>query len=123
MNNPSNLKLSGSAFIGDIQIFEGINLELQEKEWTCLLGTSGVGKSTILKLFAGLGDHVSLRGNLKSGRNRVSMMAQDDLLLPWLTTLENVLLGPRLRGENLNTKKAIEILKQVGLADHIKKKT
>jgi putative hydroxymethylpyrimidine transport system ATP-binding protein len=57
-----------------------------------------VGKTTLLRLIAGLlpGALVSADGGPLEGR--VALMAQQDLLLPWLSALDNVLLGYRLRG-------------------------
>jgi len=52
-------------------------------------------------------------------RGQAAWLAQKDLLLPWLTVLENVLLGPRLRG-TVNTgcrQRARELLASVGLGD------
>lgn len=92
-------------------IFNDIHLTIPKGEWTCFLGTSGIGKTTFLRCLAGLEkDYTdpSLTG-------LVSYMAQDDLLLPWAKVIDNVLLGARLRGEKPDEKKAHEFLKQVGL--------
>lgn len=115
------LHLSGSAKIGDQIIFEGLNLSIAAGEWTCLLGASGVGKSTVLRLFAGLGDGIDLAGTM-TGDTNVALMAQDDLLLPWLTALENVLIGARLRGEVADKDRANRVLDRVGLAKHVHKR-
>lgn len=89
--------MTGSAWIEGTPIFSGIDLTLEPQSWTCLLGASGVGKSTVLRLFAGAADGVTFTGDIRS-TGRVALMAQQDLLFPWLTVLENVLLGARLRG-------------------------
>lgn len=52
----------------------------------------------------------------------VALMAQDDLLLPWLSTLDNVLIGARLRGEIPDRDRAHEGLARVGLSEHTGKK-
>jgi putative hydroxymethylpyrimidine transport system ATP-binding protein len=103
-------------------LFENFSLRLEPGLTTCLLGPSGVGKSTLLRLIAGIlpgalvstGDGGSLRG-------RVALMAQSDLLLPWLGARENVLLGHRLRGIPRNERQSLraradELLHAVGLA-------
>ena len=79
-------------------LFENLRFRLEAGQWTCLLGPSGVGKTTLLRLIAGLlpGALVSADGGPLEGR--VALMAQQDLLLPWLGALDNVLLGYRLRG-------------------------
>ncbi|MGH1371681.1 ABC transporter ATP-binding protein [Planktotalea sp.] len=115
------LYLTGHAKIGDQSIFEGLDLTVRAGEWTCLLGASGVGKSTVLRLFAGLGDGIDLDGAMAGGGN-VALMAQDDLLLPWLTALDNVLIGARLRGEVANKAMGRAVLERVGLAAHLHKR-
>lgn len=121
MTSAPALHLSGSAKIGDQLIFSGLDLSVSAGEWTCLLGASGVGKSTILRLFAGLGDGVELSGSMTGG-NDVALMAQDDLLLPWLSALDNVLIGARLRGEVAQKERALAVLDRVGLATHAHKR-
>ena len=115
MNQP--LRLTGSAVIDRTPIFSDLDLSLKPNSWTCLLGASGVGKSTVLRLFAGLAESVSFNGDL-SDPGRVAMMAQQDLLMPWLRVLDNVLLGARLRGERPDRTLAQDRLAQVGLLDH-----
>jgi len=86
--------------LGGRLLFENLRLNLQAGRWTCLLGPSGVGKTTLLRLLAGLEPGalvVTDDGRPLDGR--IALMAQQDLLLPWLTVLENTLLGYRLRGE------------------------
>ena len=103
-------------------LFDELDFTLDAGLWTCLLGPSGVGKSSLLRLIAGLGpsyaggtvvcdDGLSLRG-------RAAYMAQQDLLLPWLSVLGNVALGHRLRGGGGRTEaehRAAELLETVGL--------
>ncbi len=107
-------------------LFSGLQLTLPAARTTCLLGPSGIGKSSLLRLLAGLGDAAT--GNVKDGdgaslKGRLSYMAQQDLLLPWLTTLQNVCLGQRLRygkgGAVARSAelRALELLTAVGLAD------
>ena len=115
--------LSGS--FGDGQgawLFSNIHLELVETGWTCLLGPSGVGKTTVLRLIAGLKTHGEFRGDLeKLGRERLpdaAYMAQQDLLLPWLDVSKNVCLGTKLRNEPVNQVRVDELIERVGLSDH-----
>ena len=84
-------------------LFERLSLTLPAGRWTSLLGSSGVGKTTLLRLIAGLEpgcSEVQLHcadGDPLSGR--AAYMAQQDLLLPWLSVIDNVMLGARLRGQ------------------------
>lgn len=108
---------------GGAPLFEALDLELAPGSWTCLLGPSGVGKTSLLRLIAGLiepwpGSAIRCSdGGPLAGR--LAYMAQQDLLLPWLSTLDNVLLGTRLRGgavDDAARERARWLLARVGLA-------
>jgi putative hydroxymethylpyrimidine transport system ATP-binding protein len=105
-------------------LFGGLDFDLPGGRWTCLLGPSGVGKSSLLRLMAGLLP-VSAPASLdwSSKPNRVALLAQQDNLLPWLSALDNALLGPRLRGENLSkhTLRARDLLTRIGLGGAMEK--
>ena len=115
------LHLKGSARIKDALVFEGADLVAESGKWTCLLGSSGVGKSTVLRLFAGLDDEIDFQGEIGAHDGpldgRIVLMAQQDMLLPWLTALDNVLLGGRLRGQAADRGRARDMLSRVGLVD------
>ena len=49
----------GDASINGVPIFHEAELNVKAEKWTCLLGASGVGKTTILRLLAGLGDNIN----------------------------------------------------------------
>ena len=122
-----SVSFEGSAWINDTQIFQKISFTMQAGSWTCLLGPSGVGKTTILRLIAGLASEIGLDGSIvmTEGQNidgQIALMSQTDNLLPWLSATENVVLGSRLRGEKQNYEKAVELIEKVGLSDHRKKK-
>lgn len=101
-------------------LFDNLSFTIQPGQFTAILGASGIGKSSLLRIIAGLiKPH---RGMVIGSDNlplthRVAYMGQQDLLLPWLNTVDNVCLGARLRGEGKDTKRALDLLAKVHL-DH-----
>ena len=104
-----------------------MTIEIPAGQWTCLLGPSGVGKSTILRLLLGLDTAGQFHGTIGADDNkdvpgRASYMAQTDLLLPWLSVRDNVVLGARLRRETPDHARADELIAGVGLSAHRSKR-
>ena len=101
------------------ELLSGLSFDAPDRAWTCLLGESGVGKSTLLRTLAGLIeplDGVDIRANgTTNTSNNVAYMAQQDLLLPWLTAADNVALGARLRGETPDSARISDILDRTGM--------
>ena len=113
-----------------------INLEIKQGEICCIFGTSGSGKSTLLNQLAGLekptfGD-VFIRGvpitrlserELAAFRQKhIGFVFQSYNLLPFMTAAENVAMPLMFRGESRRKrmKKAVAILKKVGLGNRLK---
>lgn len=104
-------------------LFEGFSLHLDGGRTTCLLGPSGCGKSTLLKCIAGSGPQFSAGSIIPDpagAKMAVAWMGQDDLLLPWLPLIDNILLGARLRGEldDALRQRAFALLDRAGLGGH-----
>ncbi|MDY6881057.1 MAG: ABC transporter ATP-binding protein [Desulfatiglans sp.] len=124
MNGPGVFLRNISFGFSGRNIFSSFDFSIKSGQWTCLLGPSGCGKSTLLRLISGsLQGGVSgeiLFGNDRSNKGYTAWMAQKDLLLPWLTVLENVTLGPRLRGELTPEvrERAMSLITEVGLAEY-----
>jgi len=102
-------------------------MTLPARQWTALLGPSGVGKSTVLRLILGLETGGAFEGDIAASDGasldgRISYMAQSDLLLPWLSVLENAVIGARLRGDTPDMDRARALLDRVGLASDADKK-
>lgn len=121
------LTIKGQADMNGAVLFAPITLELCSARWTCLLGGSGVGKSTILRLLAGLETGATFTGEVTACdggtvSDRIAYMAQDDLLLPWASVAQNITLGARLRGERVDDGRLADLLRRTGLSEHASKK-
>jgi putative hydroxymethylpyrimidine transport system ATP-binding protein len=121
-NAPTVIIDSIAVSFGERKLFDDFSLRLDGGRTTCLLGPSGCGKSTLLKLIAGSGPSL-LTGSINlqpsNGKIDCAWMGQDDLLLPWLSLIDNVLLGAKLRGELTNAlrQQAGSLLQLAGLSN------
>ncbi len=118
-----SIHIQGSISIAENRLIETLDMDIKAGAWSCLLGASGVGKSTLLHLIAGLTEHIRFEGSLTTNdrlplEGRIAYMAQTDLLLPWLSILDNVLIGQRLRGEPIQQNRAETLLEALGLQNH-----
>ena len=120
---PGIAVLQASISYGGRVIASGLDFAVPAGRTTCLLGPSGVGKTSLLKLIAGLpppGTQATLQTSDRQPLDgRVSFMAQQDLLLPWLSVLDNVCLGYRLRRDRAALaaarQRALALLARIGL--------
>jgi putative hydroxymethylpyrimidine transport system ATP-binding protein len=90
---------------GDKSIFQNISIDVKPGEFVSIIGASGSGKSTLFKLITGLLEpdrgQIWINGQASEKRlGKVGYMPQKDLLLPWRTVTENVLLPLELTKEN-----------------------
>jgi ABC-type nitrate/sulfonate/bicarbonate transport system ATPase subunit len=84
-----------------LPVLDGLSLRVHRGELVALVGPSGCGKSTLLNIIAGLtpptSGRIMIGGRDATGSSgHVAYMMQDDLLLPWRSVLENVILGAEL---------------------------
>ncbi|MDJ0274436.1 MAG: ABC transporter ATP-binding protein [Nitrososphaerota archaeon] len=108
------------------KILTDINLHVDYTEFVGVVGPSGTGKSTLLRLMCGLlrptNGKVYFKGEeLKGPHPKISMMFQSPNLLPWLTVLENVklpLLSRRDMSEEEKEELAMRFLDLVGLSGY-----
>ena len=103
-----SVKLRGKNF-GSTQILGPIEFAMEEAERLAILGPSGVGKSTLLRMIAGL--EVDFEGQIKRP-DSMSFMFQEPTLLPWRSVKENLALTSKADGLAI-----AEILSEVGLGD------
>jgi ABC-type nitrate/sulfonate/bicarbonate transport system ATPase subunit len=99
-----------------------VTLAIPQGRFVSLIGPSGCGKSTIFNVIAGLlepsGGRVIIDGVDATGTiGRVGYMLQKDLLLPWRTVLDNVILGMEIQGVPLAEARAraLPLLNRYGL--------
>ncbi|UJP65346.1 ABC transporter ATP-binding protein [Mongoliitalea daihaiensis] len=114
-----------------LTVLDQVNIEIQAGESIAIVGPSGSGKTTLLGLCAGLDS--SSTGTIELNGKRLDLLSEDERasvrsesvgfifqnfqLLPTLTALENVMVPLELKKRKDARVKAMELLKQVGLAD------
>lgn len=94
---------SCTAGYSDRPVFDNLDLELWRQDVLAVVGASGVGKTTLLHVLAGLlppmGGEVRFGGRtLRKPEPDIGIVFQDHSLFPWMTIGENVELGMRIRG-------------------------
>ena len=110
------------------KIIEDISIDLNKGELVCILGTSGVGKTTLFNVISGLisptSGEVFLDGkNILESSGKISYMLQKDLLLPFKTIIDNVSLPLVIKGVKKSEarKRAQKYFAEFGLAGTEKK--
>ena len=112
-----------------VEALSEVHCRVREGEFVSLLGPSGCGKSTLLMMVAGLEPmttgRIDVGGKPMEGtREGIGLMFQDSTLLPWKTTLENVMFPIKIlkRPAEEYRETAINLLTRVGLGDFLDKK-
>ncbi|WP_323009673.1 ATP-binding cassette domain-containing protein [Paracoccus sp. (in: a-proteobacteria)] len=103
------LDLTGKSF-GAREVLGALTLSVKRGERLAILGPSGIGKSTLLRILAGLDR--DYRGRLE-GADRLAVVFQEPVLLPWRDAVANITLPT-----GCNAATARDWLGQVGLAGH-----
>jgi NitT/TauT family transport system ATP-binding protein len=106
---------------GSLQVIRDISFEVADGEFVAIVGPSGCGKSTLLRMVAGLrsssAGQIDVDGVAVNKPIRVGMVFQAPALLPWRSTLKNVLLAAELAGMPTRAyeRRAHSLLELVGL--------
>jgi len=107
------VRLTGiSVTFEDVSVLRDVNLEVERGEFVALIGPSGGGKSTLLRVIAGLLETDAGRAETTG---QPALVFQDYRLLPWRTVEANVALPRVLTGRGQD---AGQMLKQVGMSEH-----
>lgn len=117
---------------GHVHVLKGIDAEIKAGEVICVIGPSGSGKSTFLRCLNRLeeatageilvdGQSITEKSsNIDKIRQHIGMVFQQFNLFPHYTVKENIMLAPvelKLKSKEEAEKKALELLKRVGLAE------
>lgn len=110
-------------------VIEDLSVTIEPGQLTVIVGPSGCGKSTLVNLIAGFdfpdSGEILLDGKKVSGPAKDRMVVfQETALMPWQTTYENVVFGPKLRGDLKGKElhdEAIRLLAKVGLSEFVHK--
>lgn len=116
---------------GDYVVLENLQLQVMKEEFVSIIGHSGCGKTTLLTMIAGLNDISG--GQILLNEFPISgpgpdrgVIFQSPSLLPWMTTLENVMLGVKQVFPQASKKQLLDICKyyldKVGLGNALSKK-
>ena len=109
---------------GPMVALNGVDLDIKENEFICVVGPSGCGKSTLLNIIAGLlpatSGAVYVDGKKVEGTGTErGVVFQQYALFPWLTVIKNVMFGLKLKGMSNEEARetAMKYLKKVGLEE------
>lgn len=116
-----------------VKALDGINLEINEGEFVCIVGTSGSGKSTLLNMIGDLDRPTN--GEVKIANKDISKLSDDELtifrrreigfvfqqfnLIPILNVYENIVLPIELDGNKIDNKHVDLVIKSLGLENKI----
>jgi NitT/TauT family transport system ATP-binding protein len=104
-----NVSHSYTSIRNGAEVLRDLNFHANENEFISFVGPSGCGKSTLFNIIAGLlkptSGEVYIEGALTTGKPHPSLgyVLQKDLLLPWRTIMDNVILGLEVRGVDRKT--------------------
>ena len=135
MDNNNNVKIKVKGLnksFGSLHVLKGIDAEITTGEVICVIGPSGSGKSTFLRCLNRLEEategEILVDGESITGKNsdidkirrHIGMVFQQFNLFPHYTVKENIMLAPvelKIKTKEEAEKKAMELLRRVGLAD------
>ena len=122
-SSPPPVLVNGlSKWFKNVEAVADVSLRVDDRQFVSIVGPSGCGKSTLLRLISGLiaptKGEVFVRGApVTKPILDVGMVFQSPVLLPWRTTLNNILFVAEMRGESSSKyrARALELIKLAGL--------
>ena len=102
---------------GGLEALDSASFSIAPREFVCVLGPSSSGKSTLLRILAGLLEPSCGSFTFTGGRPKIGMVFQQSNLMPWRTTLQNITLPLELEGIPSGERqvRAQELIHLVGL--------
>lgn len=113
---------------GEEKILDNIDMDIERGDFVCLLGQSGCGKSTFLRLLAGLAapssGSIVINGKVVTGASLDrGVVFQDYSLFPWFTSGKNIVLSMQQKFRDMTKQdlkeRAMFFLKRVGLDESV----
>ncbi|MQS75970.1 ABC transporter ATP-binding protein [Companilactobacillus halodurans] len=97
-----------------------IDLTINQGEFVALVGMSGGGKSTLLRLIAGLEKPTSgsVSINADDSKSLTRVMFQEDRLLPWMSVLDNLSFGSKDKNTKAHAEELLKLVELEDYADH-----
>jgi len=121
MKNNSIISIQNvNKIYNDLTALHDVNLDISQGEFIALVGMSGGGKSTLLRLIAGLEKPTTGNVEIESSNDQSLMrvMFQEDRLLPWMSVLDNLSFGSKNKDMQIQAIKLLDLVELGDYADH-----
>lgn len=122
--HPSLTIKNVSKSFGNLPVLNNLSLTVNNNEFVSIIGPSGCGKSTLFHILSGIeqqtrGDIILNNEKITNRKGTFGYMPQDASLLPWKTVIQNIMIGPILKGEqnDIAKKQARDLLNKFTLQD------
>ena len=104
----------------NLTALHNVSLDIKQGEFIALVGMSGGGKSTLLRLIAGLEQPTngSVQINSTDTKSLIRVMFQEDRLLPWMSVLDNLSFGSKDKNTKTHAKELLDLVELGDYADH-----